>query len=618
MEPGAGRGAVRMLTLLEELDRQLVFTTTLVYRPTRPGLPGTAGTVLVRVRDWYGDKVELSGPGMQVSLERDPRAGPPAGGADFGMGSRNEWVWKVDFPAGTERPQTLTLRGQVPLQEVREGAWVPDVSLELPAGIDRTRALPLRSQSWVAVAGTELRISAAQGLLVQPDLATTVAAWKPGGLAATWAREAERLRRSGGKLWKAVSDGWSLRVEPVSGVSRTDKETRTQGDKETGGSSSVSLSPGLLVSWSTKVLLVDQQVALVDGKDWLHEAVWWIRQGSPAEVSGDDPGNSAVTIRLPAPAKVLALAVDGLSVQPTPVSGAGSRFWVPLEGAGGVRQVRLRFRYESGAEPQGGAWGGDNPPPTPPLRPLLETPQLEGARPETTLWTVLAPEGFTLRNWGPLSLRTGPIRSVRLLLERAAALEKRLQDLPEKTRKSERQAALGRLARLCQLAEHQLELAGRSAGHDSRQEAQEQALSGRVADLRSRLRREGGDSVPPIAEKQSPAFDPEPFQAGIPYQGIASGEREVPQVALLSERTRQNQLSLAASVEWLSILVLVWILTVVPYLPSLARLLWPEQLLLLAGGLWLLGSSLLLVSSFLVLGLLARLVLLGQWRRRMT
>jgi len=460
------------------------------------------------------------------------------------------------LPAGTDRPQTLVLRGQMPMSAVGQGVWLPEVSVQ---GLTR-------QQTWLAVAGKGLVASGARGLVLQPNLAATLAAWRPGGLADAWAREAERLRRSGGKLWKVASEAWSLRVAPSA-----ERMPQTQ---------------------ALKSLLAEQQSAVVDGERWLHEASWWVEQTGPAARSG-----GGLTVILPRPGKVLAVAVDGLEVQPVRIDPRA--LWLPLVGAGGPRQVRLRWQYGPGDERFD--------------RPNLAMPVLQGAQPGRALWTVLIPTGYTLKDRSGVGLRSGPQRLARLFLERASVQESLAVTFAEKNSEADRlarKAALERLGRFCRLAEQQLELADGPVekGPDG------QTLAEWLGSLQTRLRQEGRESKPEAAEVLLPAFDPEPFMTGIACAGTSSSEQAVPEVVLVSERSRQDQRALAASGEWLALLGIAWLLTLVPYLPKLARLLWPEQLLLLASGLWLAGVAQLAVGAVL-LGLLARLGFLVRWRR---
>ncbi len=445
----------------------------------------------------------------------------------------------------------------MPLAEVGQGVWLPEVSVQ---GLTR-------QQSWLAVAGKGLVATGARGLALQPNLAATLAAWRSAGLADSSAREAERLRRSGGKLWKVTSDAWGLRVGPAAGT--------------------VSETPML------RVPLAEQQSAVVDGQRWLHEASWWVEQTGPAGRSG-----GGLTVTLPAAGKVLAAAVAGLEMHPVQLD--SRTLWLPLVGMGGPQQVRLRWQYAPEEERFD--------------RPNLAVPLLQGARPAKTLWTVVVPPGYTLRDLGNVSLRSGPARMARLELERAAVQEALLASFAGKNSEADRLArkcTLDRLGRYCRLAEKQLERAEGPVekGPDG------QTLSEWLAALQVRVRSEGRENKPEATEAPLPAFDPEPFQAGIAHAGTSRLEQALPNVVLVSERSREGQRALAASGEWLALLAVAWALTLVPFLPTLARLLWPEQLLLLGAGLWLAGVALLAVLGVLALGLLARVgLLLRAWR----
>jgi hypothetical protein len=286
---------------------------------------------------------------------------------------------------------------------------------------------------------------------------------------------------------------------------------------------------------------------------------------------------------------VLAAAVDGLEV--VPEISDSRRMWLPLGGPRAVRQVQLRWQYDPDRER--------------PDLPRLELPNLEGTAPATVLRTVRVPAGFTLRD-RTFALKEGPARSARLLLERAAVQDRIVAALAEMNCESDqlaRKAALERLALFCRLAEQQLELAGNSSdlGPDG------QPLGDWLLKLKARSQESGvrgqNSSLTPDSWSLTPDFPTK----GTPYSGVSRSDQPVPAVMLLSQRGRTSQRALAASAEWLGVLALAWLLTVVPYLPALARLLWPEQLLLLAGALWLAGSTEVVAGPVFLLGLVARL-----------
>ncbi len=196
------RGTGQLLTSVEIVDRQLQLSSTLVYRLRF----GETRTIQVRLRDWEGDKIELKGTGLAagaIRLAGNGNAGLP-GGKDKG-----DRVWTVEL-TGSDKPRTLTLRGQVSLVEVRQGTWMPEVAVQ---------GLPV-TDTWLAVAGKDLATGNERGLVQEADLTALLAGWRRTGLFDFWAGDAERLRRSGGALcrapapapaacaWSPTSPGW--------------------------------------------------------------------------------------------------------------------------------------------------------------------------------------------------------------------------------------------------------------------------------------------------------------------------------------------------------------------------------------------------------------------------
>jgi hypothetical protein len=99
---------------------------------------------------------------------------------------------------------------------------------------------------------------------------------------------------------------------------------------------------------------------------------------------------------------------------------------------------------------------------------------------------------------------------------------------------------------------------------------------------------------------------------GVPESWQVESDNLVPQLRLTAVETEQNRRALAATFLLVLALVTIWWLSTLPGAAAWLRLLWPEQLALLAGfGFWQLGPGI-GVSFLMLLALGARCFLLGR------
>src|SRR5205085_7619007 len=86
---------------------------------------------------------------------------------------------------------------------------------------------------------------------------------------------------------------------------------------------------------------------------------------------------------------------------------------------------------------------------------------------------------------------------------------------------------------------------------------------------------------------------------------------------LASEQGRRVRAALAASGQWLGLLAAVWFLAWSPLLLAWSRRVWPELTALAGVAGWSLAGPTFVVLFLVVLGVAGRLLLAGQWLRRL-
>jgi hypothetical protein len=106
----APHAAIR--TELARRDRDLVFTTTIDYRPD-----GEPRPIEVRLRQWPGD-AQLEAPDKGVTRRREVYRH---------QAGRHERRWTLDVSAGAARPVRLVVRGRLSLDEALDGVLAPEI-----------------------------------------------------------------------------------------------------------------------------------------------------------------------------------------------------------------------------------------------------------------------------------------------------------------------------------------------------------------------------------------------------------------------------------------------------------------------------------------------------------
>jgi len=550
----AANAVARVLTFAEVNDHQLQFTTTINFDVKH----GELRRVQLRLRNWEGKVVrEAEGVAHSRELRREP-------------GDRS---LRLELQPGVRQRYRVVLRGSIPVEEAAVGVPMPDVSVQ---GVESAEYV-------LAVAGGELA-SEARGGLVRPS--------QPARMLSPWPGVAGRVERTGGRAWRVQGRDWQLRLLPHARA----------------------LEPA-----QVQVFLLEQSAAVVDGRRWMHEARCWLRHGAYTDLNVD----------FPAPARVVAAAIDGVAV--TPLQPGSSRLWLPLPGRAGVRCIRLRWMYDQ---------------PEPLDRPNLGPPDVVDARKGQALWTVLVPLGWEPAQSTPSArLGMGAAREGALALYRAEAQLRIGQELCQQSRDNTASiplaAAQRRFALYCRHARHALdmgadhggvtgpagqtlnewlqrlhaqnnELAERHGFETVRADAERRAAAGETLALDLLAEEDGvarftgtegekrSGTVPPLTQRGTP----------ISWQGRPGTEPPILQLASReSQRTRQ---SLAASGQWLGVLVVVWVLSFLPFLMARLRLFWPEQLALLALLGWHLSGLTPIVLLLLFVAICGRVLLLGR------
>jgi hypothetical protein len=565
VRPAGARADVRVLTFAEVRDRQLTFTATILGQARQ----GELRALTVRLRNWDGAEVRIDG-GTTTHPLALAAQGPAARG------------WLVELPPGNRGTARLTISGSVSVEVTGGSARMPDVAIDEA----------LRQERWLAVAGQELSADDAFGLTAVPEAAVVL---RP------WPREAERLRRSGGSVWKVGAGDWGLRLRPRYRVA------------EVAG---------------VQVFLAEYGAAVVDGRSWVHQATYWLYH----EASTD------MNVTLPEGARALTVTVNGVGIAPLQ---KGTSLWLPLPGGAGVRRVRLRWLFAEGTEPLS--------------QPRMERPRLDGVPDSPAVWTVHVPAGYSLLGPEVASGEVARPSSVASLdLARAEAQLRLSTFLAQRPRgrgeTDQLLAAQQRFHLYCRYARHELALADQgSRTPEESQSPHEQTPADWLKDLEEsnlRLARTHGfEALQERARRQvaagqmsttalqtpvggdgdagdvsgslttggaEPPADPLP-ERGLPLYWRSGPEQEVPALRLVTLASQQSHRSLAGSLLVVLLLLLTWLVSRSPALLGWVRMLWPEQMVLLGCLAWqTLGLNLVAVF-LLVLGTCGRLVALLWW-----
>jgi hypothetical protein len=490
-------------------------------------------TMIVETRPLHGELRELTlqlrhfDGEVSVQADRLLRRRERRGGG--------ERVWQLDLQPGVTGVYRVTLQGSIPLDQA--GA-VPMPVVTVQEAV--------RPERWLALAGPDLNAEEVRGLEAVRD---------PGSvLSAAWAgREADRVRKAGGQAWKATPNApWHLRLRP--------RQRPSAGP--------------------ARVLLAEQSVALADGRRWLHESTFWLRQ------DGSD-----LTLNWKRKATVLSLTIDEQTL--TPVQAEPNRLWLPPPTRSDVRCVRLRWQYDTDAESDG---------------PILEGPQLEGVSPGPTVWTVLVPPGRSAALVEGLA--AGPSPTAAVELERAEAQYQFCVALVEgRTERKEGgpagkegqeddpalKAAQQRFFAACRRAERALALAGDEADGGTEVRSAAARLTRLKEDNKALAARGRFEPLRSDAEKEArqPSDDDSAmWQRGTPYLGRATPDGPQPRLTLAAPGGRPRPALLVVSAGWLGVAFGLWLLSLLPFVWPRCRRLWPELLAVLGAlGLWAAGPT---------------------------
>jgi hypothetical protein len=469
------------------------------------------------------------------------------------MGERS---WHLPLQTGVRGHYRVTLRGSMPLEKAAGGVPMPEV---LVPGIERV-------EYFVAVAGDDL-IAKATGSL-RPLRVEKSAPQSNTAIS--------DLPKRASEVWRVSGSEWQVRLLPP---------TRQ------------------MQSAAARVYLLEQWAVVGDGRRWLHEARFWLSHEAHANLILD----------FAAPARVLAASMDGVEASPksqsdngTPdfgfqISRFNNRVWLHLPSRSGVRCIQVRWVYD---------------PPEPLDHPNLIPPQLVGAIKGPTLWTIIVPPGWQAPPAG-VSGWLGAAREAQLALWRADAQLHIIQDLAKERRERVGSAALvaaqQRFDLCCRHARSALEL---DADIDTASGPQGQSLTDWLQSLQAKYRLLKSAARNPKAETQLSTSDFElriaDFDAvgGIPFSGQALPGAEPPTLQLISHQQQQRRQTLIASGQWLGILAAMWLVSTLPFLRTLLRLFWPEQIAILGLIGWHQAGLTSIVLSLLLLAICGRAFLL--------
>ncbi len=505
--------------------------------------------VRLRLRNWDEEKVEVRAD--RVALLQEPRR------------VMGEQSWHLPLQTGVRGHYQVTLRGSISLKKAAGGVPMPEVLVQ---GVER-------AEYFVAVAGDDLLGKATGSLQPLP----------------TENREQQAdpvildLLKRHRPVWRVSGSEWQVRLLP---------QARDQ-----------QAAPA-------HVYLVEQWAVVGDGRRWLHEARFWLGHEAHANLVLD----------FAAPARLLAASMDGVEATPkseiqnlkspseTGVSDFGfqissfnKRVWLHLPGQPGVRCIHVRWIYD---------------PPEPLDHPNLAPPQMLGVPKGLTLWTIMVPPGWQASLAGG-SGWLGTAREAQLALRRADAQLHIIQDLTRERRDSVGSAALAaaqqRFDNCCRHAQSALES---DTDINAAPGLQGQSLTDWLQTLEAKNRLLKSATRNSKAEVQLANSDVglrlTDFEGvgGIPLSGAALPGAEPPMLQLTAHQKEQKRQALIASGQWLGVLAVVWLVSTVPFLRSLLRLFWPEQIAILGLIGWHQAGLTLIVLSLLLLAVFVRAILL--------
>ncbi|MBM4067342.1 MAG: hypothetical protein FJ271_00140 [Planctomycetes bacterium] len=413
---------------------------------------------------------------------------------------------------------------------------------------------------WVGVLGSELVGVAATDAKPTAERASILALWP----------DIAKQLHAGGTLWKLLSNDWRLAVK---------------------------VRPSFAEP-SVQVVAAELDSALAPDGRWLHEARFDLYARAEGSLRLLLPGNSSL----------LALYLDA---QPVVAAREGKYLRLPLPGTANAHVLRVRWQHAASDESI--------------EAPNLTMPTIAGLRQVQVVGTVWLPAGF---REGSLS-RGQPLSTAQWMLERARAQLRIITLLAQQRKDTDVEAweqSMRRLqARLywcCRQAEHQSNLARSEepgAGNDAgivEASRQLQLENARLAENQQFMK------LQKTAAKISNLRDPDSidYVSSLTRIGMTrywKGEPGVtPLMHLAAEASRQYRRQLLVSQATVMALVGLLILSCLPVAAWLGRVLWPEQLLLLAAAGCIAFGFSLPGAVLIMLGLLARVMLLTRLGQR--
>ena len=441
----------------------------------------------------------------------------------------NSLAWVIDLQSGVAGTRRLKLSGSL-LGAAGAELLMPDVSVHGATRLER----------WLAVAGKELRAEEVRGLTPVQDVHQALKSWPA---------QSERIQQAGA-AWKVEAADWHLRIVP---------HLRVMG------------------GMPLRVYLSQQVASVVDGHRWAHQATYWLYNETGADLS----------MELPAGARLLDLAVDGVDATPSqPIQGRAAD--IPLSGLKGARRVRLSWVFAEGENLD---------------RPNLTRPRLAGVTDGPALWTVHVPHGYTISQPdgatpGTPSAATATdhdLRRAETQLELSGLLAESIRFSADPTLAAQLLAAQKQYYKNCWRAARRPSTSeGTQAGLKQLEERNRQlATNLGFEKVRARAEKEASHvafTSPGEAAAAVPAREPNHLPGlqcdflpdrGLPVYWTGTAAAAAPRLVLTAPQLRQKEQAAAASVVWLALLLAVWALSFVPGATTLARRLWPEQLMLL-------------------------------------
>jgi len=471
--------------------------------------------------------------------------------------SMGERSWLLPLQPGVHGHYQVTLHSSMPLERAAGGIRMPEILVQ---GVERV-------EYFAAVVGSELTVQTQGPLRPLKSPRQT--------LQATWPEAAQRLEHPNGQAWRIGEGEWQVRLLP---------QVRLQHPTP------------------VRTYLQEQWAAVEDGRRWLHEMRCWLRHETQADL----------TFRFAAPARVLAVAIDGVEV--TPFQPSSTRVWVPLPGQAGVRCIRLRWLYD---------------PPEPLERLNLAPPQLAGAEQGPILGTVMVPPGWQAHLEGASNWQ-GIAREAARALWHADAQLRICQDLAKERRNnalfSAWVAAQRRFAAYRRHAQQVLDFdpdVGQRTGPQGQSLADWlKALQAKGRLLKSEMRNLKPETDDGNSDLGLRVSDCEKA-LGIPVSWQTESGAESLTLQLRSQESQQMRQTIAASLYWLGALAIVWLLSLLPFLTARLYLFWPEQIALVGVMGWRLAGLTAVVGGLMFAAVGSRIFLLlrglrtwGRKRRR--